>query len=45
MASEKVEALQFSMLALLTGCSQEEVVKPYLQRAQDNAYRLRAIPR
>jgi hypothetical protein len=44
MASEKVEALQLSMLALLTGCSQEEVVKPYLQRAQNNASRLRAVP-
>jgi hypothetical protein len=43
MASEKVEALQLSTLALLTGCSQEEVVKPYLQRAQNNASRLRAV--
>lgn len=45
MASEKLEALQLSMLALLTGCSQEEVVKPYLRRAQHNASRLRAVPR
>ena len=41
MASEKVEALQLSTLALLTGRGQEEVVKPYLQRAQHNASRLR----
>jgi hypothetical protein len=45
MASEKTEALQLSILALLTGCSQEEMVKPYLQRAQNNASRLRAAPR
>jgi hypothetical protein len=45
MAAEKVEALQLSTLALLTGCSQEEIVKPYLQRAQNNAARLRAVSR
>ena len=45
MASEKVEALQLSTLALLAGCSQEEMVKPYLQRAQNNASRLRAVSR
>ena len=44
MASEKVEALQLSTLALLAGGSQDEIVKPYLQRAQSNASRLR-IPR
>lgn len=45
MASEKVEALQLSMLAMLTGGSHEAVVEPYLQRAQNNASRLRAVPR
>jgi hypothetical protein len=45
MASEKVEALQLSTLALLAGCSQDEVVHPYLQRAQNNASRLRAVSR
>jgi hypothetical protein len=45
MASEKVEALQLSTLALLAGCSQEEMAKPYLQRAQNNASRLRAVSR
>jgi hypothetical protein len=45
MASEKVEALQLSTLALLTGCSQEEIVTPYLERAQNNASRLRAASR
>jgi hypothetical protein len=42
MASEKIEALQLSILALLVGRGQEEVVWPYLQRAQNNASRLRA---
>jgi len=45
MASEKVRALQLSTLALLAGRGQEEMIKPYLQRAQDNASRLRAGPR
>jgi hypothetical protein len=45
MTSEKVEALQLSMLALLTGAGHEEVVQPYLQRAQNNAFRLRAVSR
>src|SRR5947209_8693736 len=41
MASEKIEAVQLSTLALLVGSSHEEVVRPYLQRAQNNASRLR----
>lgn len=45
MLSEKAEALQFSMLALVTGCSHEEMVNLYLQRAQNNASRLRPSAR
>jgi hypothetical protein len=45
MAFEKAEALQLSTLALLTGRGGVEVVQPYLQRAQHNASRLRAVRR